>query len=84
MYYFRYSYLVFGVASYYVTLRRMKQHSHQIISSVMQGMIHILLMKNYYLNMIFQWWIISLISFLSLVHGDGKQNQIGLHNILKH
>jgi len=32
-----YSYLVFGVASYYVTLRRMKQHSHQIISSVMQG-----------------------------------------------
>lgn len=32
-----YSYLVFGVASLYVMVRRMKQHSHQIISSVMQG-----------------------------------------------
>jgi len=32
-----YSYLVFGVASYFVMIRRMKQHSTQIISSVMQG-----------------------------------------------
>lgn len=32
-----YSYLVFGVASYFVMIRRMKKHSTQIISSVMQG-----------------------------------------------
>ena len=43
---FRYSYLVFGVASYFVMIRRMKKHSTQIISSVMQGNISRIMISN--------------------------------------
>ena len=32
-----YCYWIYGVASLFVILRRMKKHTHQIISSVMQG-----------------------------------------------
>ena len=41
-----YCYWIYGVASLFVILRRMKKHTHQIISSVMQGTFHVLTHKN--------------------------------------